>query len=116
MKIAEELMIKHGFSQKQFAIVKGLILATRIPQTPNNQLERIICDVDLDYLGRADFYEISDRLFKELKEFSMVKNKNEWNVIQIKFLENHQYHTQFGIKNRQPEKEKRIAELKSIVY
>jgi len=111
--IAKRLMYKHGFTEKQFLLVKGLILATRIPQTPNTPLERIICDVDLDYLGRSDFYEKSDQLFRELKAFSMLKSKNEWNAIQIKFLQNHQYHTAYGIKNRQSEKEKRIDELKA---
>ena len=33
----------------------------------------------------------------------------------IKFLEAHQYHTDFAIKKRQPEKEKRIEELKQLV-
>ena len=113
--IAKRLMYKHGFTDKQFSKVKGLIMATRIPQSPNTPLERIICDVDLDYLGRDDFYEKSDQLFKELKAFSVLKNKNEWNTIQIEFMENHQYHTAYGIKNRQPEKEKRISELKSLL-
>ena len=33
--------------------------ATKIPQTPLTKLEEIICDADLDYLGREDFFEIS---------------------------------------------------------
>ena len=112
--IAKKLMYKYGFTQKHFSIVKGLILATKIPQFPNTPLERIISDVDLDYLGKKNFYEISDQLFNELKAFSLVTDKNEWNKIQINFLESHQYHTAYGINNRQPEKEKRIRELKSI--
>ena len=113
--IAKRLMTKYGFTQNHFLKVKGLILATRIPQTPKSLLEKIICDADLDYLGRNDFYKISDKLFEELKAFSIVSNKNEWNKIQIKFLESHHYHTSYGIKNRQPEKEKRLSELKSLL-
>jgi len=90
-------------------------MATRIPQTPNNYLEKIICDADLDYLGRNDFYKISNQLFKELKYNSIVSNKLEWNKIQIKFLEAHQFHTNFAKKNRQPQKEKRIDEIKEFV-
>ena len=66
-EIAEKLMNEFDFPQKDIDIVKGLIMATRIPQTPKNYLEKIICDVDLDYLGRNDFYPISDQLFKEVK-------------------------------------------------
>ncbi|NOQ91871.1 MAG: HD domain-containing protein [Flavobacteriaceae bacterium] len=111
-EIAEKYMIEYGFNKKDIETVKGLIIATRIPQTPKNYLEKIICDADLDYLGRNDFYPISNQLFKELQSFSIINDADEWNKIQIQFLENHQYHTEFSQKNRQPKKEKRIEELK----
>ena len=114
-EIAEKLMNEFDFPQKDIDIVKGLIMATRIPQTPKNYLEKIICDVDLDYLGRNDFYPISDQLFKEVKFNSVVRNKLEWDKIQIKFLEAHNFHTDFAKKNRRPNKEKRLAELKKLV-
>lgn len=112
VEIADKLMTELDFSKKDFNTVKGLILATRIPQTPKNYLEKIICDADLDYLGRSDFYKISNYLFKELKAFDIIKTQKEWDKAQIKFLEAHTYHTEFALKNRQPRKEKRIAELK----
>ena len=96
-------------------VVQGLIKATRVPQSPQNDLECIICDSDLDYLGRKDFYEISDKLYKELKKASVVSNENEWNKLQIKFLESHKYHTDFAKKYRQPKKEQRILEIKKLI-
>ncbi|MDH3323601.1 MAG: HD domain-containing protein [Flavobacteriaceae bacterium] len=114
-EIAEELMIAHQFSTKDIKVVKGLIMATRIPQSPKNKLEKIICDSDLDYLGRDDFYEISNELYKELKAYALIHNKKEWNIAQVKFLEAHSYHTPFAKKFRQPNKEKRIAELKKLI-
>ncbi len=113
--IAKELMTVFNFSKEHIKIIKGLILATKIPQRPKNLLEKIICDVDLDYLGRLDYYKISDQLFRELKEFSIVTTIKEWNQIQIKFLEAHRYHTDYGINILQPEKENRIIELKSLL-
>lgn len=110
-EIAEELMSELGFHNKDIATVKGLIWATKIPQSPKNYLEKIICDADLDYLGRPDFYEISDRLFTELKNRKILNDIKEWNKIQIGFLEKHTYHTNFARKQRQPAKSKRIAEL-----
>ena len=111
-EIVEKYMLEYGFAKKDIQFVKGLIMATRIPQTPKNYLEKIICDADLDYLGRNDFYPISYQLFKELQAFSIITDVNEWNKIQIKFLEAHQYHTEFSQKIRQPKKELRIKELK----
>ncbi len=114
-EIATAMMSGLGFSKDDIQIVVGLILATKVPQQPHTLLEQIICDVDLDYLGRDNFYPIGNLLFKELKAYSLVTKLNEWNKIQIKFLENHEYHTDFAIKKRQPEKEKRIAELKKLI-
>ena len=114
-ELAEELMLEYGFSIEHIKIVKGLIRATRIPQSPKTELECIMCDSDLDYLGRNDFYEISDRLFMELKAASKISNKNEWNKAQIKFLETHKYHTAFAKKYRQPKKAMRIKEIKKLI-
>jgi len=110
-EIAETLMGELGFPERDINIVKGLIWATKIPQTPKTYLEKIICDADLDYLGRHDFYEIGDKLYAELKHRGILKNVKEWNKIQIDFLEKHQYHTPFARKYRQPAKASRIAEL-----
>lgn len=114
-EIAEDLMREHGFSKEFIKIVQNLIRATKIPQTPKTELEKILCDSDLDYLGRKDFYDISNKLYKELLASSTVSNEIEWNKLQIKFLEDHKYHTEFGKKNRQPIKEKRILELKELI-
>lgn len=114
-RIANELMTGFEFSKSDIKVVTQLILATKLPQKPKNLLQRIICDVDLDYLGRSDFYEISDLLYKELLESHDFFDKTEWNKMQIDFLERHTYHTYFAKKRRQRFKEQRIAELKYMV-
>lgn len=111
-EIAKKLMSECGFSNCEFQVVHGLIMATKIPQSPKNDLEKIICDADLDYLGRNDFETISESLFFELKNHSLIEDRESWNKIQIRFLEAHSYHTDFAKKNRQPKKAKRLAELK----
>lgn len=49
-------------------------MATKIPQSPNNLLEQIICDADPDYLGRDDFWKISNNLYHELKIYGVLNN------------------------------------------
>lgn len=110
--LAESILPDFGFDHGDIETVKSLVLATRIPQSPKNQLEKIICDADLDYLGRDDYYPISNTLYDELKSLGKIQDEEEWIQLQIRFLEAHRYHTDFAIENRQPEKEKRIAELK----
>jgi len=115
-EIARELMVRFGYTTQDIDTVVRLILSTEVPQQPKTLLEKVICDIDLDYLGRSDFYKISNDLFKELQITSGLKDKNEWNKIQVKFLESHRFHTEFAIKNRQPEKEKRIEEIKLLIH
>lgn len=113
--IARRHMEALDCDERDIRVVEGLIAATRIPQQPKTELEEIICDADLDYLGRDDFWEISESLFKELKAYGKVSATLDWNKLQIAFLEKHQYHTDYAIKNRQPKKEQRIKELKEMV-
>lgn len=85
VKISRELMRECNFNSLDTETVVNLIYATRIPQHPKNELEKILCDADLDYLGRSDFYSISDQLFQELKYFSVLKDKKEWNKARLNF-------------------------------
>ena len=78
-----------GFSSEQIVAIRSMILATRIPQDPKNLLDRIMCDADLDYLGRDDFYPIGNRLYVELKQVGVVQDDRSWNTLQQKFLTAH---------------------------
>lgn len=101
-----------GYSQPQIEKVCGMIQATQIPQKPNNILEQIICDADLDYLGTDKFYSIGETLYKEFLVYEVIKNEKEWDMLQINFLSNHSYHTDFAKRNRQPVKLKYLKEIK----
>jgi len=107
-KIAWELLPQFGLSELQIKSICAMIMATKIPQQPNNQLEKIICDADLDYLGREDFTDISQRLYEELKAQGIAQTEREWNLVQKTFFESHQYHTEFSKTNR--------ANLKAIHF
>ncbi len=87
--------------------------ATKVPQSPKNKLEEIICDADLDYLGRDDFDKISGSLFEEFKYWNIVIDHHTWMQVQLNFLENHVYYTNYSKKNRTQEKLDKLEELKS---
>jgi uncharacterized protein len=91
-----------GFTQKQRDMVITLIMVTRIPQNPVSRLEKIICDADLDYLGREDFFDIGNMLRKEFLHYHVVENNTEWEKVQLKFLQTHHYHTAASRINREP--------------
>jgi predicted metal-dependent HD superfamily phosphohydrolase len=110
--IAVDLMAQFGYSEKNKNVVIGLINATKVPQSPKNHLEKILCDADLDYLGRKDYSKISDLLFQELNAFGQISSREAWRERQITFLEQHEYHTPFAKKNRKPGKEMLLRQLK----
>ncbi|MEZ4827041.1 MAG: HD domain-containing protein [Bacteroidia bacterium] len=72
--IAKEYLPRFGYSSEQIEKICGMIMATRIPQTPCNLLEKILCDADLYYLGRNDFYPVGNSLFQEFQEQVIVRN------------------------------------------
>ncbi len=111
-KIAKSILPKYHIGPDDIEIVCGLIMATKIPQTPDTPLERIICDADLDYLGREDVYKIADTLYHEISKHLGKLGEEEWNNLQISFLEAHSYFTNFSKKHRGPAKLKYLKELK----
>lgn len=92
VKFAEDNLPKFGYSEKDISKISKLILATEITTQPTTKLEKIICDADLYYLGRSDFSEISNNLFKEWKAYNFVDTQKEWYKLQIVFFNNHFYH------------------------
>lgn len=109
--MAEIILKDLGVNPEEIDQVKGLVMATKIPQNPQNHLQRIICDADLDYLGRKDYPEVSQKLFQELKNMDVVSNAEQWKELQINFLQAHHYHTPFAIKNREPIKQSWLKKL-----
>jgi uncharacterized protein len=102
-------------SKKQVDIICRLIMATKIPQSPCNKIEEIICDADLDYLGTADFFTISNSLYLELKNKGLVNTKKEWDLIQISFLKEHHYFTATDKKLREQQKLIHLKMIESMI-
>lgn len=114
-EIARDVLPNFGFPEDQIEAICKMIMATKVPQSPHDRLSEILCDADLDYLGRDDFEPIANTLFLELQELGIVSNIETWNRIQLKFLSQHQYHTDYGKSHRQGPKQAHLEKIKSIV-
>lgn len=113
--IAREYLPKFGYQEHDIDKICGMIMATKIPQTPYNHLEEILADSDLDYLGRDDFFTIGETLFEELKQIGFFLSEQDWNQLQIKFLESHHYFTKFAQEHRQTKKNIYLKKLKENI-
>lgn len=114
-EIAREYLPGFGYSEVQLSCICGMIMATKIPQAPRNKLEEILCDADLDYLGREDFFDIGKRLYSEMRMYGVIDNEQEWNKLQAAFLEQHHYFTDTAKRLRQAKKNEYIAFLKARI-
>ena len=82
-----------GYSEEQVEVIRWAILATALPQAPQNLLEQILTDADLDVLGRDDLLDRNDDLRRELAFFGEEFDELEWCRRQIRFLKAHTYFT-----------------------
>jgi hypothetical protein len=114
-QIAREMLPKYNYTQEQIELICSIIMATRLPPKPTNLLEEIICDSDLDYLGRSDFIPVSNTLFKELKAQNKMKSLNEWNQMQVKFISGHQYFTKTARSLREVNKQLQIERILNLI-
>lgn len=109
--LARQYLPGYGFSPDDINKVCAMIMATRIPQSPQSKLEEIIADADLEYLGTGDAGTKADLFFKELQHLNPLITKTEWNKRQIAFLKQHKYFTPFCKENMEPAKLQYLAEL-----
>jgi adenylate cyclase len=113
--MAREMLPKYGYLPAQIDRICEIIMATKLPPKPTNLLEDIICDSDLDYLGRSDFIPVSNTLFEELKAQNKIGKLNDWNKIQVKFISGHQYFTKTARSLREVNKQLQIERIQSLI-
>jgi len=113
--MAREMLPEYGYTAEEIDRVCEVIMATKMPPQPKDLLQKIICDADLDYLGRSDMIPVSNMLYKELKEQNKIGTLNDWNKLQVKFITGHQYFTKTAQALREVNKQKQIERIKELI-
>ncbi|MDN3588785.1 DUF5706 domain-containing protein [Pedobacter aquatilis] len=102
--VSEEIRLK----------VSNAILSTKIPQKPTNLIEDILCDADLFHLGSEDFRQKGKLMHKEAELiYNKDISKKDWRVDDIRFLESHQYQTDYAKLLLNDQKQRNIDKIKS---
>jgi hypothetical protein len=109
------MLPEYNYTPGQIDRICTVIMATKLPPRPGNLLENIICDSDLDYLGRSDFIPVSNTLYAELKEQNKIGSLNDWNKMQVKFIKGHQYFTSTARSLREVNKQLQIERIQSLI-
>ncbi len=113
--LVREMLPAYGYSQEQIERICRIIMSTKLPPRPGDLLEQIICDSDLDYLGRSDFIPVSNTLYEELKAQDKITSLNDWNKLQVKFISGHQYFTGTARRLREVNKKLQIERIKTLI-
>ena len=114
VEMATQFLKEHNADPLLIDKVVKAIETTKMPQAPGSLIEQIISDADLFHLGTDEFKIKNEELRQELAEISGEDlSKKKWRKMNITFMENHKYFTDYGKRKLQPVKEKHIAELKS---
>lgn len=113
-RIVREHLPSFGYASEEIDVICALIMKTKMPQRPQTLLEKILCDADLDYLGRDDFEKTGNKLFMEWHAMGKIHDQHEWNRKQIKFLESHSYWTKSAELKRAKQKAEHLQQLKDM--
>lgn len=114
VKIAEDYLPSFGFSAAEIDVIKRMIMATKLPQSASSILEKVLCDADLDYLGRADFFVTAQKLRLEWEYSGNKIDLSDWYIIQMNFLRNHNYQTSSAQYLRGERKLQNLKEIENL--
>jgi adenylate cyclase len=114
-QIVRKMLPDFNYTSDQIERICSLIMSTKLPPEPTNLLENIMCDSDLDYLGRSDFIPVSNTLYEELKAQNKMGSLNDWNKIQVRFISGHQYFTKTARSLREVNKQLQIERIQSLI-
>ncbi len=107
---------RNNYPKDRIEKVTNCILATKMPQLPKTQLEKVLCDADLAHLGSTAFQEKNKCLRLEWhNQLNLSFTTKEWLELNCSFLENHTYFTSFGKKFLEPQKQKNMIQIKKLL-
>jgi len=89
--LARKYLPQFNYDDNKIDEVCQLIMTTKLPQSPFNNLSNILCDADLYYIGTEDYQVFASRLFRELKHQDETLTDDAWFTQQRAFLKSHSY-------------------------
>lgn len=119
-RIAAETLPGFGFSSSEIERILDIILSTEMReidgvfcQDPGDDLlKKIMCDADLDNLGREDFFKVSDNLREELRHQGTNFTEMEWLARQVLFVSQQSWFTATQRADREEIKARNLARLR----
>jgi len=116
VNIINDILPKFNYSDEQIERIGAMVHTTKLPQSADERLSMILCDADLDYLGREDYFMICHQLKFEWDVLNINPTSlKEWYELQIKFVGSHKYFTASAMATREEKKLLNLAQIKEIL-
>ncbi len=111
--LVDNFLERNQVEDKERKIVKDIILATRMPQSPETLTEQILCDADMHHLGSEDYFTHLKKLRKEWKRTRQLDSTDKkWIKNNIQFISSHQYYTSSAMDSFKDKKDANLRQLK----
>ncbi len=114
-KLARQYLPGFEYSDEDISAICDMIMATKLPQSPQSHAAQCLCDADLYYLGTDEYAINAEKLFAEFKKTGLVKTEAEWLIKQAGFLSSHRYFTETAKAERESKKQEVLQQVKKSV-
>jgi predicted metal-dependent HD superfamily phosphohydrolase len=111
-RMAGRILKLIGYKPNEVKKIQNMILSTDLEHEPKTQIEKILCDADLDHLGREDFFELDARIREGRRARGIdVSDNAKWYKGTLEMVKAHQYYTESQKKLREKKKQENIKRL-----
>jgi uncharacterized protein len=111
-RMAGRILKLIGYKPNEIEKVQMMILSTDLDREPKTHVEKILCDADLDNLGREDFFKLDGKLREGRRARGIdVSDDAKWYRGTLEIIQKHQYYTESQKKLREEGKQKNIKKL-----
>ncbi|MGA9479413.1 MAG: HD domain-containing protein [Desulfobacterales bacterium] len=111
-RMAGRILKLIGYKPNEIEKIQNMILSTDLAVEPKTHLEKILCDADLDHLGRPDFLEFDSKLREGRRNRGVdVSDDEKWYNGTLNLIINHKFYTESQRKLREEQKQKNIQTL-----
>lgn len=115
VEIVKSILPGYNYTKEEIEVISNMILSTQIPQKPKTLLDKILCDADLDYLGREDFFTTAHKLHQEWNANGINTSLVNWYKQQLGFVERHVYFTESASHIRENKKMINLSQVRELV-
>lgn len=112
-EIAQEFLSKQGHPKERIHRIKQAIMATKMENDPESELDKILRDADASHFAKSYFEEASEYLRQELRIQGVEEHsQEEWRKCNIEmFTTAHRYYTEYAIDKWKPKKDANLLKM-----